>query len=64
MILNVSVPPNPKIFQGAKCVNTHKLYTAHVKSKYRQFGGKVKSSSDLLENVYTRQIESAKYKSD
>ena len=34
------------------------------KSKFRQFGAKIKISLDLLENTYTSQFESAEYEFD
>ena len=35
----------------------------YLKSGFRQFGAKIKISSELLENKYTSQFESAEYKS-
>ena len=40
------------------------LKILYLKSKFRLFGAKIKISSNLLENIYTTQFESAKYKSD
>ena len=40
------------------------LKILYLKSKLRQLGAKIKTSSDLLENVYTSQFEGAKCESD
>ena len=39
------------------------LKILYLKSKFRQFGAKIKTSSCFLENVYTSQFESAEFKS-
>ena len=36
----------------------------YLKSKFRQISAKIKTSSDLLENLYTSQFEGAEYESD
>ena len=40
------------------------LKILHLKFKFRQFGDKIKISSDLLEDGYTSQSEGAEYESD
>ena len=40
------------------------LKLLYLKSKFRQFGAKIKISSDLYANMYTSQFESAEYEFD
>ena len=40
------------------------LKTLYLKFKFRQFGAEIKILSDLLENVYTSQLEGTEYESD
>ena len=40
------------------------LKILYLKFKFRQFGAKIKISSDLLANVYTSQFEGAEYESE
>ena len=48
-----------------KVLNTNLyLKILYLKFKFRQFGAKIKISSDLLENVHTSQFEGAEYESD
>ena len=48
-----------------KVLNTNlHLNILYLKFIFRQFGAKIKISSDLLENVYTSQFEGAEYESD
>ena len=39
------------------------LKMLYLKSKFRQFGNKIKISSDVLKNVYTSQFQGAGYES-
>ena len=43
--------------------NLH-LKILYLELKFRQFGPKIKISSDLLENMYTNQFENVEYESD
>ena len=48
-----------------KVLNTNLyLKILYLKFKFRQFGAKIKISSDLLKNVCTSQFEGAEYESD
>ena len=40
------------------------LKILYLKLKFRQFGAKIKISSNLLEKMYTSQFEGAEYESD
>ena len=40
------------------------LKILYLKFKFRQFGAEIKILSDLLENVYTSQLEGTEYESD
>ena len=40
------------------------LKILYLRFKFRQFGAKIKISSELLENVHTSQFEGAEYGSD
>ena len=48
-----------------KVLNTNLyLKILYLKFKFRQFGAKIKISSNLVEYVYTSQFEDAEYESD